>query len=263
MSVLEPMRMTLRQSRRGTLGWIVGTAAVTLLYTASYKSISGAKAAAISSYPAALKKALDLQDLTAPAGYLNSTVFGIPLLVLTVVFVITTATRAVAADEESGALDLLLSYPTSRASLVVARMTALATVLVVLGLVLFTVVLALRGPTGLSIGVGNLAATALTWVLLGCCLGSVALLISAAVGRRSSTIAISAGVSLVAYLADSFVPLIKHLGWMRHLSPFDWFLGGDPLTNGLQGGHCALLLVTTLVATAFAVFALNRRDLNV
>jgi hypothetical protein len=41
--------MTLRQSRRGTLGWIVGIAAVTLLYAASYKSVSGAKAAAISS----------------------------------------------------------------------------------------------------------------------------------------------------------------------------------------------------------------------
>jgi ABC-2 type transport system permease protein len=257
------MRMTLRQSRRGTLGWIAGTAAITLLYTASYKSVSGAKAAAISSYPASLKRALNLQDLTAPAGYLNSTVFGIPLLVLTAVFVITAATRAVAADEESGALDLLLSYPISRASLVLARMAAMVTVLIVLGLVLFVVVLAFRGPTGLTIDIANLAATALTWVLLGCCLGSIALLVSAAVGRRSSTLAISAGVTLVAYLADSFVPLIKHLSWTRHISPFEWFLGGDPLTNGLQVGHCALLLATSLVATAGAVGALDRRDLNV
>jgi ABC-2 type transport system permease protein len=101
--------------------------------------------------------------------------------------------------------------------------------------------------------VGDLAATTFTWVLLGCCLGSIALLASTAVGRRSATLGISAAVALFAYLADSFIPLIKHLGWLRNISPYDWFIGGDPLRNGLQAGHCALLLVTTLAATTLAV----------
>jgi len=41
----------------------------------------------------------------------------------------------------------------------------------------------------------------------------------AAVGRRSATLGISAGVALSAYLADSFIPLIKHLGRLRDISP--------------------------------------------
>ncbi|MEP6462543.1 MAG: ABC transporter permease [Frankiaceae bacterium] len=263
MSVADVARLSLRQNRRGSLGWMLGLAAITLLYTSSYRSIAGAKAAAVDSYPASLKQALNLQDFTSPAGYLNSTAFGIPLLMLTTVFVISAATHAVAGDEESGALDLLLAYPVSRRSLVLGRMMSLVVVLIGLDAVVFLVVLVLRAPTGLAIGVSDLLAATGTWVLFACCLASIALLISAAVGRRSATLGISAGVALFAYLADSFIPLIKHLGWVREISPYYWFMAGDPLKNGLQAGYCALLLATTLAATALAVGALNRRDLRV
>jgi ABC-2 type transport system permease protein len=263
MSVARVAEQTLRQSRRGLLGWLVGIAAMTALYAASYKSIAGVKAAAIANYPDALKRALNLQDLTSPAGYLNSTVFGIPLLLLVTIYVISAATRAVAGDEESGALDLLLAYPVSRTSLVLARMCSMVAVLIGMGLVVFAVLLMVRGPVGLSVSASHLAAVTVMWILLGCCLGSIALLVSAWVGRRSATLAISAGIALLAYLADSFLPLIKHFSWIGDISPYRWFTGGNPLSNGIQAGDCALMLATALVATTLAIGALNRRDLHV
>ncbi len=92
MPVNAVARMTLRQGRRGAVGWLAGFAGLTLLYISSYKSVAQPKSAAINDYPESLKKALNLQDLTSPVGYLNSTAFGIPLLLITTVLVITMAT---------------------------------------------------------------------------------------------------------------------------------------------------------------------------
>jgi len=263
MAVLEVARLTLRQSRRASLGWLLGLAAITLLYASSYSSISGAKAAAINDYPAKLRQALNLQDLSTASGYLNSSVFGIPLLVLTTVYAVGTAARAIAGDEDSWALDLLLAYPVSRAELLLGRLLSMITVLAALAVVLFVEVLALSGPASLHVGTSHLLAESLTWLLFASCLAALSLLASATIGRRAATVATSAAVALLAYLADSFLPLIKSLGWTRAVSPYYWFLGGDPLSHGLQPRHCVLLIATTVVATALAVARLNRRDLRV
>ena len=261
--VLLVARQTLWQTRRSIVGWLLGIAAITLLYASSYHSISVAKAAAINNYPSSLKQALNLQDLGSPSGYLNSTVFGIPLLLLTSIYAISTAARAVAGEEDSGVLDLWLSSPVSRAELLLGRLLAMVATLILLGCVLFLEVTALRTPASLPVGIGRLAATCLTWLLFAGCLAALALLASASIGRRASTLAVSSALALLAYLCASFLPLISAFGWTRSVSPYYWFLGGDPLQNGLQPRHCGLLLAVTAIATALAVNRLDNRDLRV
>ena len=263
MSRPDVLTMTLWQSRRSLAGWTVGMAAVTLVYSASYPSLAKTKAAALEGYPANLRKALNLNDFASPAGYLSSTVFGILLLILGTVFAIVTATRAIAGEEETGVLDLLLAHPVTRRQVLLERMGALAICFLAMGAVVVLVLLAVRGPAGLTVGAADLAAISVQWVLLGSCLGSVVLMISAATGRRSTTIGASSALAGVAYLADTFLPLLPGLGWVKQLSPYHWFVAGDPLRNGLQPGGCLLLLGLTAAALLAAVAAFDRRDLNV
>ncbi len=253
---------TLRQGRRGMVGWSIGLATLTAVYTSSFGSVSGAKSAAIENYPEALKKALNLQDLTSSAGYLTSTVFGLPALLLISVFVVSAATRAIAGDEESGLLDLTLAYPVGRRQLVSARMCGIVAQLLALGAVVAVVTVALSSPAGLSIAAGKVVAVAATWVLLGAALAGVALVASAATGRRGSSLGTGAALTLLAYLADSFLPLISWLSWTKYLSPFYWFSAGDPIRNGLQPGPCAVLIGIAVVATYAAATIFERRDLR-
>jgi ABC-2 type transport system permease protein len=255
-------RLSLRQSRGAAVGWVAGIGALTLLYTVSFKSIGSAKAAAINDYPASLKQALNLQDLTSPAGYLAATVFGIPLLLLTSIFVITTTTRSLAADEESGALDLLMSYPISRTGFVLARLGAMGVVIECQGVVILAVLAVLGRPSGLSANSADVVYTLLMWLTFARCLGGIALLVSAATGRRSAALAISSVVLLLAYLAGTFLPLIHRLGWIRNVSPYFWFTGGDPLRHGLQVWHLLLLIAVGVITTALSVVVFNRRDLH-
>lgn len=254
---------TLWETRRGLIGWIAAIAGVTLMYSAAYRSLAKGKASIVDNYPEGLRKALNLQDFGSPAGYLGSTVFGIILLLLVTIYVIITGTKAIAGDEESGLLDLLLAHPVSRRMVLLERMAAIVAALVAMGVVVLLVLLALRGPGKLTVDPANLAAMTLQWVLLGCCLASITLLVGAASGRRSVTIGSSVVVALVGYLADSFLPQIKALGWIRHASPYHWYTGGEPLRNGLQLGGCGLLLGVTVLALAIAVVLFDRRDVNV
>lgn len=45
-------------------------------------------------------------------------------------------------------------------------------------------------------------------------------------------------------------------------APFHWYLGGSPLTDGVQWSGVALLLGTTLVLVAAGTAAFTRRDLK-
>ena len=49
----------------------------------------------------------------------------------------------------------------------------------------------------------------------------------------------------------------------RKVSPFYYYSGADPLSNGLDPGHVAVLVGITMVLLAMGVFAFRRRDLAV
>jgi ABC-2 type transport system permease protein len=47
------------------------------------------------------------------------------------------------------------------------------------------------------------------------------------------------------------------------VSPWHWYLGGEPLKNGLQAGDSLLLLAVTLLLVAVGTVVFNRRDVAV
>jgi ABC-2 type transport system permease protein len=96
----------------------------------------------------------------------------------------------------------------------------------------------------------DLAAATTQLALFGACLGALA-------------IAVSAGLTVLAYLANGVFPQVEGLAWTREVSPWHWYLGGEPLKNGLQTGDALLLLAATLVLVAAGSWRFNRRDVAV
>jgi ABC-2 type transport system permease protein len=47
------------------------------------------------------------------------------------------------------------------------------------------------------------------------------------------------------------------------VTPWNWFLGGVPLRNGLQVADCGLLLAMTVVLVATGTWVFTRRDVGV
>jgi ABC-2 type transport system permease protein len=256
---------TLWDARRSLVGWAVAISAVAAMYAAFWPTVNTPEMQqALRNYPEGILEALNYDDLTSPAGYLGSSVFGLLIPLLVAVFAIAYGTRAVAGDEEAGTLDLLLAHPVSRTRLALQRFAALAAALVLVGAVLWLAMLAVAGPAELEgVTAAEFGAATTQLALFGACLGALAFAVGAATGRRALALGVSAGVAVLAYLANGVFPQVAGLEWTREVSPWHWYLGGEPLTNGLQAGDSLLLLAVTLVLVAAGTLVFNRRDVAV
>jgi beta-exotoxin I transport system permease protein len=261
----DVLTKTLWDARRSLLGWALAIAAVAAMYAAFWPTVNTPEMQqALRNYPEGVLEAFNYDDLTSPAGYLASSVYGLLIPLLVAVFAIAYGTRAVAGDEEAGTLDLLLAHPVGRTRLALERFAALAAALALAGVVLWLAMLAIAGPAQLEgVTAAEFAAATTQLVLFGACLGALAFAIGAATGRKTLALGASAGVAVLAYLANGVFPQLQGLEWTREVSPWHWYLGGEPLKNGLQTGDALLLLAVTLVLVAAGVWRFNRRDVAV
>jgi ABC-2 type transport system permease protein len=135
---------------------------------------------------------------------------------------------------------------------------------VLVGAVLWLAMLAITGPAQLDgVTAGELAAANVQLAFFGACVGALAFAFGAATGRKAVALGTSAGLVVLAYLANGVFPQVEGLQWTRDVSPWHWYLGGEPLKNGLQVGDSLLLLAVTVVLVAAGTWAFNRRDVAV
>ncbi len=253
---------TLYDQRRLFMWWSLALVVVSLVYVASYKTYADTGMLDIE-LPEYLSVLMGAMDYASPEGYLNSTFFTLIGAVLTVIFSLTLGARAVAGDEESGMLDILLAHPVSRTRFVLERFAALAAAIALFGFVAWAAVSISAGIAEMGIPVINIAAASVGLTLLGLVIGSVALTVGALTGRTSLAIGVTTGVALAGFLANNLAPLVEWLEGAQKLSPFYYYLGGDPLREGFDPGGIAVLVVTSAVLVAVAVWGLNRRDIAV
>lgn len=255
---------SLWDARRSLPGWTVAIAGVALMYAAFWPTMrSPEMAEAMAAYPEDVLAAFNYTDMVSAQGYLGAAVYGLLVPLLVAVFAIAWGARGVAGDEGAGTLDLVLAHPVSRRSVAVQRFAALLLALAAVAAVLLVAMLALRGPFQLDeVAAGGLVAINLQLALFGACFGALAFAVGAATGSRAAALGAGAGAAVLAYLANSVFPQVSSLSWTRSVSPFHWYLGGSPLTDGVQWSGVALLVGTTLVLVAAGTAAFTRRDLK-
>ena len=256
---------TLWDARRSLLGWALAISAVAAMYAAFWPTVNTPQMQqALGNYPQGILEAFNYNDLASPAGYLGSSIYGLLVPLLVAVFAIAWGTQAVAGDEEAGTLELLLAHPVSRTRLALQRFAALITALTLVGALLWLAMVAIAGPAQLAgVTATEFAAATAQLVLFGACLGALAFAVGAATGRKALAITTSASMAVLAYLANGVFPQLQGLEWTRDLSPWHWYLGGEPLKHGLQAGDALLLLVVTMVLVAAGTLLFNRRDVAV
>ncbi|MFP3914244.1 MAG: ABC transporter permease subunit [Actinomycetota bacterium] len=255
---------TLWDQRRALLGWAVGLLAVSLIYGGFYPfAATPAYGDLIANLPEGLAEAMGWSDISSPHGYLGSTVFGILGPILTIIFAIATGARAIAGDEESGSLELLITHPVTRTRVVVHRAIALILAVLGAGAIVFGAILVISGPIELELPMSHVAAASLQLALLACVFGSLAMLVGGVVGRRGLVLGVSAIAAVLSYLANGVAPMVDALAWMQDISPFYWFAGTDTLRDGLDPANAALLAGLSALFLLGSVIAFNRRDVAV
>jgi ABC-2 type transport system permease protein len=255
----------LRDRRRSLVGWAVALAAVSAMYVAFWPAMGdGAEMQAlVDNMPEGLATALGYDAIGSAAGYLESTIFGLLGPALLLVFAIGTGARLVAGEEEDGTLELELAHPVGRLRVLGERLAALVLAIAGLSLAVFAVTLAVATGLEMDVTAVGIAAASTGMLLLAVTFGCIALGVGAATGRRALALAVAAGLAVLTYIADAVAPLVDWGGWLEVVSPFSWYLGGDPLVAGFDAGGLAALAALAAVATAAGMARFGRRDLLV
>jgi ABC-2 type transport system permease protein len=127
--------------------------------------------------------------------------------------------------------------------------------------VLLIVQLASDAAVDLRIDTGYVLATILLSALLAALHGSLAVAIAGLRARPSLVLGIGLGVAIAGCVVASLFPLSSVLAPWRHISPWDWAFGGNPLEQATQLWRYAALGVPSIVLTAIGVFSVTKRDI--
>ena len=259
----EILSLDLSYRRRAVIGYSIGMALYVLVVVALYPSFKDAgnldQFATESSGLAALFGISG--SLTSPTGWLSANIyanfFPLILLLLTIGY----GGWCLAGQEADGHLELVMSLPFARRSVVAQKISTLAVQAVAFSAVVFLCSLAGRGFE-LSVDTANLATATVAVALLGIDFGLLALAIGGGTGNKGLAVGVTATVAAASYLVSSMAPLVDWLEPVKYLSLFYWSVGDSQLDNGLSAGAAAVLVGVGLVVGAASVMAFRRHDLS-
>ena len=225
-----------------------------------YNAIGEAVISLGEGFPEAMLALFGGGDLSTPEGYYQLESFGLMAPVAVMVVTITIGARALAGEEENRTMSLLLANPIPRSRVVVEKTLTMVLYALTVGFATFAGVTVGSWIGGLGMDVGNIAATSVLAVLIGLVFGALAMLLSAATGVVRFAIFVPVGAALIFHVMNAIGEL-NDAAW-ADWSPFHYYLGSDPLTNGMPWGHGALLAALVVFLLALAVPAFQRRDLR-
>jgi ABC-2 type transport system permease protein len=259
----DVLTKSLWDARRSFLGWAIGLAGAAGIYTSSYALIEPTSyEEVIDAFPTEILEAMGWDDIATPTGYLGSTVFGLVVPILAVIFAIAIGTKLLAGDEEAGTMELTLTHPVSRTSLVLQRAGAAVLAGLGAGVVVSLAVMGLAGPVGLDVPASRIVGASFSLGLLAVAFAILAIALGAWVGRRGIVLGVCSAVAVFAYFASTVLTTVDGFEWVDKTSLFFYYGGQEILEGGLSIGNVVVLIVVSAVLLVAAVIGFQRRDVG-
>jgi ABC-2 type transport system permease protein len=158
-----------RDHRRALAGWCVGIVGYVALIASIFPSIDGSPQLdeLIKSYPDVLKSLFGITgggSITSGAGFLDAELFSFMLPLLILVLAISSGARTFAGEEDAGRLEIVLAYPITRRSAVLAKGLAVLTEVLVVCAAAIAAILLFDAVVGLDLALAHVAG-AFVWVI--------------------------------------------------------------------------------------------------
>ncbi len=98
--------------------------------------------------------------------------------------------------------------------------------------------------------------------LQGAVFGLLATALGAATGKgRATVFGLTAGTGVLAYVANGLAPQTGG-DWLRHLTPFHYYIGGQPLKNGFPAVDLLVLAAATATVLTAGAWRFSQRELG-
>lgn len=262
--MVELVLVPLRAMRRASLVWgvvLAGLIGATVAFWPAFKG-SSALSHAFDQMPSGLVQALGMQDIGSPAGFLRGNLYDFLIPLLLVGAAVAMASGQTAGEEDAGRLELLMAQPVSRTALRLGRAVALVIAVAVVALVMLVGQVAFDAAVGLNVPATNLAATVGLCTLLALLHAGLAFAIAGWLPRPTWALGVPIMLGVVGYLVLALFPLNATLAPWRHISPWDWAFGSDPLVQATAAWRYLALAVPAVALAAIGALGFDRRDVS-
>ena len=250
---------------RGIFGWIGGIVAIVTVQMSVYPTVRDSTAdweQATESFPESFREILRIEDYTTPAGYLSTELMTFVIPLIFIGLGVGWGARLTTEDEESRTADIILSMPISRYDYFAARLVSLMTVLATAALFFAISLVVGSSLLDMDVSIMRLVSAGVVVLLLGLIGGGLAAAIGAATGRRAIALGVSLSILIGAFVAYSLAPLVSLFDHVGAVNPWEWTLGTQPVTSGLDLGKTIVSVV--LAGTLFGIASLlfSTRDIT-
>ncbi|MDJ1434595.1 ABC transporter permease subunit [Halostagnicola sp. A-GB9-2] len=213
-------------------------------------------------FPPVLIGLFGFEALHTIEGFVASYLFSLIWVLFAGMFFAYVSAGLIVEDVRTRKMDLILSNPVSRESVVLQKVAALWVPLVVVNVGLLVVLLAGANVLGESLDPIDLGVALLLSVpyLLVC--AGVGIVLSVTVDRVETAQASALGLVFVLWLVDGLSNMGPDFGWVGQFTPSRYVTPTDVLVHEEYAyGEAGILLAVFFVLLGLAVFIFTRRDI--
>lgn len=249
--------------RNAIIGWGIGLCFFPLVYVGIYPSVAEEMAGLAD---LAIYQAMGV-NLGTFADWIGSIIVLIMPLVASI-YAILNGTATLAAEEEDGRLEMVVTLPLPRWQIVLAKALALiiSTLLIflVVSVATFLVFEAIKGQIETDLVAMDLVAAVFSAWPVVFVFGMMSLFLASVCPSRRVAALIAAAVMIVSYFGDNLANSTDALEPLEPLFLFTYLDStGRAVSEGQQTGDVLVLLGVGLVCLALALYFFQRRDLTV
>jgi len=246
---------SLREYRIPMLCWGYGLA---LLMVTAFTSATPLILKTYASVAPSLRFLFDPVALLTPQGYVTARYLEVLVPILLSIWTILAGARMVRGEEERGIMDVLLATPQPRTRVMLEKLLALLTALLVVALLVTLGIVGGEYTSGTAVDFGRASLTALNIILLAFFFSMLALLISQFTLSRTTAAGTASGLMILAFAFDGIGRTVSG-SWVQYFSPFYYYNLNRPLLASFNDTPVAALLLLGLgllfAASSIALFA--------
>jgi len=252
------------QSRLGAMaGWGIGLGLFAAMYIGVYPQM-GEQMADLADLE--LYRAMGI-DVGSFAGYIASAVLQFMTLLLGI-YAIITSTDALAGEEDSGRLELVLAMPLRRWQIVTTKALAMALIafliLVIMGAGSALVLNAVKATTPVDVSAGQLFGAVLNGWPLTLVVMMLGLFLGAYLPNRRTAALTLTVIFVASYFGNTLGRMIDSLAEVRRLTLFYYLDTSTTIfTAGVKASDLAVLLGLAALFFGLALLAFQRRNVTV
>ena len=254
---------TLRDYRIAILGWGIGLGLTMVELIVAVSALVSTPQARAQLAALAAQFAWNAAPIgtDTPGGYAMWKLgFGIFVICI---WPILAASRMLRGEEESSRLDVLLTAPRSRVRVALEKVAALATALLLIGLIVALISYA-ADLKYRDFALGHALLFGLNIALICMVFGGLSLLISQFTRERGTAAGATGGLLVLFIVLDMLHRVIPSTEWISRLSPIYYFNLSKPLvpSYGTNVGGLLVQFVLAVILTSAAVWLFVRRDVG-